>query len=61
VHTAQNSEYFNPCYVGDRIVTKGKIIDQYAKKGRNYFELEYVVETVQGTLLARHTITGISF
>jgi len=61
VHTAQESEYFNPLHVGDRVVSRGKIVDRYQKKGRNYFVMDYIVEIGQGTPLAKHRITGISF
>ncbi len=61
VHTAQDSEYFHPCYVGDEIINWGKIVDRYQKKDRDYFVMEYWTETRDGTLLARHKITGITF
>lgn len=61
IHTAQESEFFNPAYVGQRLVCRGQVVDQYIKKGKTFTVIEYWVNEVDGKPIARHRFTGMTF
>lgn len=61
IQTEQESEYFTPGFVGQRVVCRGKVVDQYIKKGRKYNVIEYWVDDINGQPLAKHRLTGIIF
>lgn len=61
IHTEQESEFFNPSFVGQRVVCRGKVADQYVKKGRQYTVIDYWIDDINGQPLAKHRFTGIIF
>ena len=61
IQTAQESEFFNPAYVGQRLVCRGQVVEQYIKKGRSFTVIEYWVNDVDGNPIARHRFTGMTF
>lgn len=61
IQTAQESEFINPAYVGQRLVCRGQVVDQYIKKGKTFTVIEYWVNDVDGNPIARHRFTGITF
>lgn len=61
IQTEQESEYFTPGYVGQRVVCRGKVVDQYIKRGRKYNVIEYWIDDLNGQPVAKHRLTGILF
>ena len=61
IQAAQNSEFFNPAYVGQRVVCRGQVADQYFKKGKTYTVIEYWLNDVNGNPIAKHRFTGLTF
>jgi hypothetical protein len=59
LHTKQESEFFNPAYVGQRVVCRGKVAEQYLKKGKEYIVIEFQVDDINGKPLAKHRFTGL--
>lgn len=54
VHYEYNVEFFEPVYVGDRIIVSGKITDRYLKRGRDFLEYELHVHHEDGRHLATY-------
>ena len=46
-------EYFQPIRLGSKIIKKGRIVDKYTKRGRDYFVTEVETFDEKGTLLFR--------
>ena len=46
-------EYFQPVRLGGKIIKRGKIVDKYTKRGRDYFVTEIETFDEKGTLLFR--------
>jgi hypothetical protein len=61
IQTAQESEFFNPAYAGQRLVCRGQVVDQFIKKGRTFTVIEYWINDVGGNPIARHRFTGMTF
>jgi hypothetical protein len=61
LHTKQESEFFSPAYVGQRVVCRGKVAQQYLEKGKEYIVIEFRVDGIDGKPLASHRFTGLIF
>lgn len=61
IQAAQESEFFNPAYVGQRMVCRGQVSEQYVKKGKTYTVIEYWIDDVDGNPIARHRFTAVAF
>jgi hypothetical protein len=61
IHTKQESEFFNPAYVGQRLVCRGKVAEEYYKKARKYTVIEYQIDDSDGKPIAKHRFTGMVF
>jgi hypothetical protein len=61
IQTEQESEYFTPGFVGQRVVCRGKVVDQYIKRGRKYNVIDYWIDDINGQPVAKHRLTGIIF
>lgn len=61
IQTAQESEFYNPGYVGQRLVCTGEVIERYVKKNKHYMVFEYRVVDGNGNPIAKHRMTTIVF
>ena len=61
LHAKQESEFFNPAHVGQRLVCRGKVAEEYYKKARKYTVIEYQTDDSDGKPIARHRFTGMVF
>lgn len=53
VHVATEAEFFAPARVGKTVTARGRIVDKYTKRGREYFVLESEDVDEDGVLLCR--------
>ncbi len=61
IHTKQESEFFNPAYVGQRMVCRGKVTEEYVRKAKKYTVIEYQIDATDGMPIAKHRFTGLVF
>ncbi len=61
IQTRQESEFYNPGYIGQSVVCSGKIADRYVRKGRTFVVIEYQIDGVDGSPIARHRLTARIF
>ena len=61
IQTRQESEFFNPVCIGQRIVCTGKIAERYVRKGRTFLVIEYQIDEVNGLPIAKHRLTAQIF
>lgn len=61
IHTNQESEFYNPACIGQRVVCSGKIAERYVRKGKNFLVIEYQIDEIGGLPLARHRLTAQIF
>ena len=52
-------EFLKPMKLGSKIYIRGKIIDKYTKRGRNYMVADYETVDETGEILMRSRETGI--
>ena len=52
-------EFLKPMKVGSRIIIRGKVVEKYAKRGRNYVVSEYETVDEAGEVLLRSRETGV--
>ena len=61
IHTRQESEFFNPGYIGQRVVCSGKIAERYVRNGKNFLVIEYQIDEISGLPIAKHRLTAQIF
>ena len=61
IHTNQESEFYNPGHIGQRVVCSGKIAERYVQKGKNYLVIEYQIDEINGVPIAKHRFTAQIF
>ena len=52
-------EFLKPMKVGSKIFIRGKVVDKYVKRGRNYVVSEYETVDEAGEVLLRSRETGV--
>jgi len=52
-------EFLRPMKIGGKIFIRGKVIDKYVKRGRNYVVTEYETVDEAGEVLLRSRETGV--
>jgi len=52
-------EFIKPFKIGSKIYIRGKVVDKYVKRGRNYVVSEYETIDENGDLLMRSRETGL--
>ena len=52
-------EFLKPLKVGSRVFIRGKVVDKYVKRGRNYLVSDYETVDEDGEVLMRSRETGI--
>lgn len=61
IHTRQESEFYNPGCIGQRVVCSGKIAEQFVQRGKNFLVIEYQIDDISGRPIARHRLTAQIF
>ena len=61
IHTRQESEFYNPGCIGQRVVCSGKIAEQYVRRGKNVLVIEYQIDDINGRPIAKHRLTAQIF
>ncbi len=51
-------KFFNPIQVGSKLVKRGKIVDKYLKRGKQYLIYEIETRDQEGTLIMRSRETS---
>jgi hypothetical protein len=59
--THQESEFYNPGRIGQRVVCTGMIAERYVKKGSHYLVIEYQIDDINWDPLAKHRMTAQIF
>jgi acyl dehydratase len=59
VHAGQRLEVINPPIVGSRVTVRGRLVDKFEKRGRQFAVIETVSEDDRGRLLARGRMVGV--
>jgi acyl dehydratase len=57
LHAKMEFNFLEPVRPGMRVRTKGRVIDKYERRGRQYMVTEYVTEDETGTALTRGQFT----
>jgi acyl dehydratase len=57
LHAKMHFEFLEPVRPGMRVRSRGRVIDKYARRGRQYMVTEYVTEDERGTVLVRGQFT----
>ncbi len=52
-------EFLNPIKIGDKVTIRGRVVDKYAKRGRNYLVTELETCNEAGEDLMRSRETGV--
>ena len=60
VHAGQRLEIVNLPIVGSRVTVRGRLVDKFEKRGRQYVVVETVSEDDRGRLLARGRMVGVA-
>ncbi len=61
LHAQMQFEFVKPIRVGMRVRTRGKVIDKYEKRGRQYMVTEFVTTEDSGEVLVRGQFTQMIF
>ncbi|MBW2142755.1 MAG: hypothetical protein JRG97_17195 [Deltaproteobacteria bacterium] len=51
-------EFIKPMKIGEKVIIRGKVVEKYVKKGRDYLVTEYETVNEAGELLMRSRETG---
>jgi hypothetical protein len=54
IHYEYDAVQHSPAYVGEELVVSGRIIDKYAKRGREFLHYELQVKTADGRLVSTY-------
>ena len=57
LHAKMEFDFIEPVRPGMRVQTRGKVIDKYERRGRQYMVTEYATRDEQGTTLVRGQFT----
>jgi acyl dehydratase len=57
LHAKMEFNFIEPVRPGMRVHSRGRVIDKYEKRGRQYMVTEYVIEDERGTALVRGQFT----
>jgi acyl dehydratase len=57
LHARMEFNFLEPITVGMRVRSRGRVIDKYERRGRQYMVTEYVTEDEHGTPLVRGQFT----
>ncbi len=57
LHAKMHFEFLEPVRPGMRVRSRGRVIDKYVRRGRQYMVPEYVTEDEHGTALVRGQFT----
>ena len=57
LHAKMQFEFLEPIRVGMRVRSRGRVIDKYVRRGKQYMVTEYVTEDEAGTPLVRGQFT----
>ena len=57
LHAKMEFNFLEPVRPGMRVQTRGRVIDKYERRGRQYMVTEYVTQDAQGTTLVRGQFT----
>ena len=57
LHAKMHFEFLEPVRPGMRVRSRGRVIDKYVRRGRQYMVTEYVTEDEHGTALVRGQFT----
>lgn len=60
VHAGQMLEVIRPPIVGSRITVRGRLVDKFEKRGREFAVIETISQDDQGRLLARGRMVGVA-
>jgi hypothetical protein len=52
-------EFLKPLKVGSKVFIRGKVVDKYSKRGRNYVVCDYVTVDESGEVLMKSRETGV--
>jgi hypothetical protein len=52
-------EFLKPLKVGSKVIIRGKVVDKYVKRGRNYLVADYETVDEDGEVLMRSRETGV--
>jgi len=52
-------EFLKPLKVGSRVFIRGKVVDKYVKRGRNYIVSDYETVSEDGEVLMKSRETGV--
>ena len=52
-------EFLKPMKIGDKVTIRGRIVDKYTKRGRNYMVTELETRDETGEVLMRSRETGV--
>ncbi|GIX47363.1 MAG: hypothetical protein KatS3mg131_1574 [Candidatus Tectimicrobiota bacterium] len=61
LHAKQEFEFLEPIRPGMRVRSRGKVIDKYERRGKQYMVTEFVTEDENGTVLVRGRFTQMLF
>ncbi len=59
IWTKSEHEFLNPIKIGDRVTIRGRVVDKYARRGRNYLVTELETSNETGEVLMRSRETGV--
>ncbi|HYB71422.1 MAG TPA: MaoC family dehydratase [Candidatus Bathyarchaeia archaeon] len=57
LHAKMEFTFLQPIEPGMRVRTRGRVVDKYVRRGRQYMVTEYVTEDAAGALLVRGQFT----
>ena len=57
LNTGQTWEFRRPMWPGQRVILKGRVLDRYLKRGREYISMEACAYDEEGRLLCRTVTT----
>ena len=57
LHAKMEFAFLQPIEPGMRVRSRGRVIDKYVRRGRQYMVTEYVTEDLDGTPLVRGQFT----
>ena len=57
LHAKMHFEFLEPIRVGMRVRSRGRVIDKYVRRGKQYMVTEFVTEDDKGTPLVRGQFT----
>jgi acyl-coenzyme A thioesterase PaaI-like protein len=57
LHAKMEFNFLEPVRPGMRVQTRGRVVDKYERRGRQYMVTEYISRDEQGTTLVRGQFT----